>query len=463
MGLEIKNLANFMKNMSTQNTLNTVGVALAVSLMFLSVVGLTPTFTHAADLSGLDWYSDSGTDWYTDGSDWYSGSDNDWYTDSGDWYSDSSDWYADSSDWYTDSSDWYTDSSDWYSDASDWYSDSSDWYTDSGDWYTDSSDWYTDSSDWYTDSGDWYTNSSDWYTDSSDFYTDLTESYWVDEGPASYWVDEGSAAQSYWVDEGPASSSYWVDEGPVYDDSVTPLPELSYVRIVGGNDHYDYQEPYGGFSFGFGGSTRPSVARSSNVRNVSNVNNVNNVNNINRVNDVNRVNEVNRINEQVRNIQTQVATIQQAVAQPIVVARPQPRPNQVGYAYPTPAPTYRPIAPSQPTVTVASSGVTGSYGYVNVGSIPYTGTNDVAYVFAMIATLLGSGVALVLYKGGMLTSLVPAFAVGSASPTILHNEIVEEEDEATEDALETNEAAQAIHVLSLEKGEDGPKLSFVQR
>ena len=132
--------------------------------------------------------------------------------------------------------------------------------------------------------------------------------------------------------------------------------------------------------------------------------------------------------------------------------------NTVRYAYPTPTPTYTPIVTNytQPNVTVAAN-TTGGYRYVNVASIPYTGTEELAYVLTMIAVALAAGAGLFFYKN----QLFAAFAGTGATPTILSEEIVEGDDDADEVVEEST--ASTEHTLALENDGNGPKLSFIAR
>ena len=230
-------------------------------------------------------------------------------------------------------------------------------------------------------------------------------------------------------------------------------------------------------------ATTPIRSIATARQNVSNVANRSNIQNVRNIQNINRVSEINRITEQVRNIQTQVANIQQQVVAlpvPVKVAKPQPvvvrggqQSTVVRYAYPTPVPTVRPIITStpRPNITVAQSGATGAYEYLNISSLPYTGTDDIAYVLGLVAVALGSGAGLFLYKGqilGALAGLTPAFAFGHLKPTSLHEEIQETNDETTyahdpSDEAETKAETQLAHTLSLEEGEDGPRLSFIAK
>ena len=129
----------------------------------------------------------------------------------------------------------------------------------------------------------------------------------------------------------------------------------------------------------------------------------------------------------------------------------------------TPTPTY-PTA--TPQVTVAHTGTTHAYDYVNIASVPYTGPNDIAYVLTMLGVALASVMGFFALKGSAFAGfagLVPAFA--GRTPTVLHEEIVvhdssEVADDTHEDLPEQVGETAAVHTLSLENGVNGPKLTF---
>ena len=237
----------------------------------------------------------------------------------------------------------------------------------------------------------------------------------------------------------------------------------------GGSTVYSSPSDYGRTTgvYGGGGYIAPIVSTLRGIatarhNNVSNVSNVRNFSSVNRVNEVNRVNQVQVSHPiPVPQPQPRPVPVPQPVPQPIVISQHNNQVAQGGsvqFAYPQ--------IPVQPRINVANTGVTGAYDYINIGSVPYTGTEDVGYVLALIAAVLGSGVALVTFKGhtiAALGALVPAFAGAGMSASDMQDtsEEVVEDTHANDEAEDTQ--AEGHTSLSLETDEDGPKLTFSQR
>lgn len=178
-------------------------------------------------------------------------------------------------------------------------------------------------------------------------------------------------------------------------------------------DDYDYYQPSVRYPT-YTPTYTPSSSYYNNV--VSNVTNTNtNINNNTNVNNV-------------------------SSGYPVYIPPAQPQPI-VNYTYPR---TIVTAAQPQPRVTVAAART----GYVHINQVPYTGTNDLLYITALIVAAFGLGAVLFFHKTGVFSTLeLPAFAAYS------------EVDESTEENVEVAEG----NTLSLENGKGGPKLSFFKQ
>ena len=117
-------------------------------------------------------------------------------------------------------------------------------------------------------------------------------------------------------------------------------------------------------------------------------------------------------------------------------------------------PVYYPV--SQPVVQYVQPTVTVATGYVGINQVPYTGTNDLAYVLTLLAVALGSATLIFFNKTRIASGLgtfIPAFAENTTGAAFSEDTDEEDMEEST---------APTSHMLAVEKGEDGnPKLSFV--
>ena len=114
-----------------------------------------------------------------------------------------------------------------------------------------------------------------------------------------------------------------------------------------------------------------------------------------------------------------------------------------------------PVVYHPPIVTVAQTNYTPAYDYVRINQVPYTGTNDVAYVLTLIAVALASVGAVVYFRG----NIAYAFAgLTGNTPVTLSEEV--KEDTENENENETEGDDNNTPTLSLINDENGPRLSF---
>ncbi len=110
---------------------------------------------------------------------------------------------------------------------------------------------------------------------------------------------------------------------------------------------------------------------------------------------------------------------------------------------------------TNPTPVVYQTNYTPAYDYVRINQVPYTGTNDVAYVLTLIAVALASVGAVVYFRG----NIAYAFAgLTGNTPVTLSEEV--KEDTENENENETEGDDNNTPTLSLINDENGPRLSF---
>ncbi|MAJ97203.1 hypothetical protein CL644_02570 [bacterium] len=286
-------------------------------------------------------------------------------------------------------------------------------------------DWdnYNYDTGWYT-GGDTCVNCSAGWDDYS-YAADTWDNYNYDTGWDNYSYDNSGwddytyydLAQTNDYQYGYNDYQYGYNDyqynypGVIYDDWNTDW-NLDFAFDYYNYDNYDYYEPryYPTYTPSY---SQPSSYYNNVVSNVTNTNtNINNNTNVNNV----------------------------SSGYPVYIPPAQPQPI-VRYSYPT---TLVTTPQPQPRVTVAAART----GYVNINQIPYTGTNNLPYTAALIVAAFGVGAVLFFRKTGVFSSIeLPAFAA------------VRSTDEQTK----TDIAAAEGDTLSLENGNDGPKLSFVKR
>ena len=280
-----------------------------------------------------------------------------------------------------------------------------------GDSYADYN--YTDyvSSDGWSTGGDICTNCSDSWSDWGTSYNDYT----YDDG----FSDWGNSYNDYTYDD-----SYYS-----YNDNYYPQSDNYYsydddYYYSYDDNYYSYVEPTNYYSYNVTPQIHYSDPSSSYYYNNVNTN-VNNTN-INNVTNTN----TNIVNTNTNTYPTYIPPVY-IPQQPVVIQQ---------YVQP------------RPVVTVASAGIV--YDYVNINQVPYTGTDEIAYVLTLLAIALGAVAVFFFYRRNVANafgSMVPSFVAGSV--------IDEEVEETTETKSDENEAP-STHTLTLEKGADGPKLIF---